>query len=1542
MALPVTSHSAITYGYDSLGRLVQATDDVLNIVITYTYDAGGNLTSVSSGPLSTLAIGDLSSSQGAVGSTLTVYGSGFSTTAANNTVQINGTTATVISATVGHLIVQVPTGATSGPITVQTGSSTVTSAGTFSIVAASGPPVIAAIPGTAAPGTTIQIQGSGFDANSERDKVYVNGLPGTVIGATPSLLSVLLPTTNLGALGVVDGPVTVTTPSGTATSSTNLLISAVTISSASGVGVDGSPVTVTTSPSGYYYAVVFPGVAGQTLALTFSDDSGDASVTVSGPDGTQLAESGGAESSGSLQIPVLSENGNYVAVIYDGAAASDVSLSVFAPVSGSLALNGSPFDASLDVAGQAAQLTFDGTAGELVALQFSNVTLTAATVTVVNPDGSTLEAVPLTSSGLTLFPQLPQSGTYSVQVVPGSTVSGSFTASLSSAASPSLVADRGPVAINGSSMTLPLTLNFEGLVGQYLTLTGTDEAGTDAITPVILNPDGTQLVFGTDFSTCPTCSPALINLGPLPQNGTYSLVFPASSTVGGTLEVALWSPVSVDLDTTSAVTIPNEGQSVAGTFAGTAGQYFSAAFTYGGAALAGTLTVLAPDGSVIATQNTYLTSNPNNTYSNWGAVSVGPLLSSGIYTALLQQGPLGAISGSASFTAAPALQDTLTVGTESSFTLLTGQGLEATFDGTAGQNVTIAVYGGGAVGQLSVLDPTRTSIAVATYTVGQGAVSVPSLPQTGTYTFLAQQEGGSQGPPGSGGLYVLPSSPVTGSLASGSQSNITLGAGQGFSETISGTAGQTLDINLFASGSCGPDELNNCNIPGAGAIAIYGPSGRLIGQDDNYAASCQVSNQDTECAASGSLNVGPLASTGTYTVVFDQTFPTGGLITVAPQLETPIGGAITAGTPETLSLAAGQGIAQSFSGSVGQYPTLSVSESNGAIQTSTVSILDPNGTIIASNTLNANCANGSACSGSTTLNLGPLAYTGNYQLIVQQPTGATGYGAGSLRVTLTDITPGIGVTTSFSDTTAGQAAHFTFSAAANQSLNLALSAMTFTPSANAQFAVQIIDSGGNSVYYNSSAYASTPIEMTLPAFSESGTFTLMITPMASTKVRGTATLTTAVQGVLTVGTPQNLTLKLGQAASLTFDETTTQTLALKVSGVTTNPAGASYEYMVAASNGALVAVGPAAGATTLNLPSLPPDEYTVSVQPDTPIATASMTVELLEGTADTVSVGGSTAVTTNVPGENAYVSFPGTFGQNVSVVITNLTFTPSSVGSMNLQALNSLNTIPNTSCSPPGCVVHLGSLVGTQSYSLTATPQGLATMSFTVNIVPDLIGTLAAGTPFNLSLSQTGQAATLQFPVTALNGGNPSLYIANEAPSPGSASYLLTILPMDNTYHFGAPILQLESPLDGIYPLPHLPVGTYQVIVQPSQPATSSLQLTLEPPINATLPSSGAGVSVSTSVPGQPANLSFQGTSGQSISVDLNSLSFAPSGYLSLSMAAAAPDGTPLGTTSCYVDSGSCDLELGTLTETGAYTVTVTPSASPPVTMSFAANQSSP
>jgi YD repeat-containing protein len=120
-AIAFADPPGVEYGYDELGRLVFVSDQT-GSAATYTYDAVGNLVAISRVDSATLTdpvvITAVLSARGAVGTSVSVFGKGFSDVPSQNAVSFNGGPATVTFATPTRLIVSVPSSAATGTVTV--------------------------------------------------------------------------------------------------------------------------------------------------------------------------------------------------------------------------------------------------------------------------------------------------------------------------------------------------------------------------------------------------------------------------------------------------------------------------------------------------------------------------------------------------------------------------------------------------------------------------------------------------------------------------------------------------------------------------------------------------------------------------------------------------------------------------------------------------------------------------------------------------------------------------------------------------------------------------------------------------------------------------------------------------------------------------------------------------------------------------------------------------------------------------------------------------------------------------------------------------------------------------------------------------------------------------------------------------------------------------------------------------------------------------------------------------------------------------------
>jgi serine protease len=137
----------------------------------------------------------------AVGQGVTITGSNLS---GATRVAFNGTTAVVVSDGISTVVAVVPTGATSGPVTVQTPGGTATSVKSFAPV----PTLTSIAPSSGAIGSSVTLTGTGL-AGAKR--VAFDGHRATVVSDSATAIVVVVPK------HATTGPVSVATPGGSTT-----------------------------------------------------------------------------------------------------------------------------------------------------------------------------------------------------------------------------------------------------------------------------------------------------------------------------------------------------------------------------------------------------------------------------------------------------------------------------------------------------------------------------------------------------------------------------------------------------------------------------------------------------------------------------------------------------------------------------------------------------------------------------------------------------------------------------------------------------------------------------------------------------------------------------------------------------------------------------------------------------------------------------------------------------------------------------------------------------------------------------------------------------------------------------------------------------------------------------------------------------------------------------------------------------------------------------------------------------------------------------
>jgi trimeric autotransporter adhesin len=1041
----------IRYQYDENGRVIQAANHTTGESVAYAYDEVGNILSQIVTPLNTLSVSYFAPASGPVGTEISLTGTGFSTTPAANAVSVNGVAATVVSASESRLTFAVPSGATTGPITVQVSSSSATTSRSFVVSAtANGPQIFSLTPVIGASGATVTIAGANFEIGTKNNRVRFESTSAVITESpTPTTIKVPVPA------GAGSGKVRVSTPRGYALSPMDFIVvpsgySAANVIGTGRVTVDGSPTVVTLPTASRVNIQLFDAAYGDLLSVGVINTSiPSVTLKVYRPDGVLFASGVVTAAGHGLQLPKVSIAGTYTLVVDPGTNTGAISLGVMRPLLLSAAIDGPQVVASLSPAGRRAVVTFTASAGSYANLSLSSVTLANGAVSLIGPDESVLASTTFTTTGKSFAPLLTTTGTYSLLVEPTGSIAGSATVAIVSSASPALVVDGATYNLSLPAST-PVNVTFRGEPGQRLSL-GIVENGSGVIGAnfKVLSPDGTQIA--TKAFTATNCSGglgcmgyagnAVLNLEPLASGGTYTVVAQGTGASAGTLQLTLSTPLSQGLTTNASagIHIGRPGQSLELTFTGDASQYYSLAFIESQGNIPGAdIKVFRPDGTQ---QDSATLVAPLETCGGFGCsgytgstlVNLGPLLGAGTYTVLVSQTKAG--DGALGVTLATPKVQAITANSPVNVTAgLPGQGIRFDFAGTAGQYLSLAQfeegYGSFAGGVVAVFAPDGSLIAgnvfAPTYCpgfgcggfIGDGAAQMGPLPESGEYSAFLIQTAATTGT-----ISATLATPASGTLSIGTPATVSLPLrGQPIQMTFSATVGDLLSV--------GVEEVEAGNIEGA-TITVLRPDGSAV-------ASTEFVPQFSTCGGfgcsgymgTGVLNLGSISATGTYTLLVQQYGgDTGSLrVTLSSPATTslPVGSATSVQAP-----LAGQSMKLQFAGTAGQFFALGFEEeAYGSIQGAEISIVNPQGIEIASGTLSTTYGScgGFGCAGYTgkgLINFGPLQLSGTYAALVRQKAGDTG----TLKFTLSQpaqgsLTPSTPLTVSASQL--GQSIQFSF------------------------------------------------------------------------------------------------------------------------------------------------------------------------------------------------------------------------------------------------------------------------------------------------------------------------------------------------------------------------------------------------------------------------------------------------------------------------------------------------------------------------------------
>ena len=684
----VTPSAGIVYIYDELQRLKSVIDPV-GEAATYTYDAVGNLLSITRNNSSQTSIVDFNPNGSSVGNTVTIYGTGYSATPSQNNVTFNGVAATVVSSTLTQIVTTVPAGATTGPIAVTSPAGGATSVSAFAVSGAStAAPTIASFnPTIGTAGTTVTITGTNFDTTQTNNEVRFSPALATVSTATTTSINTSVP------VGARSGKLSVSTPGGTAISSQDFLVppagsTANDVDFTGRITIGGPALVMPVNTADKVAIALFDGVAGQRFSIkvsnsTFPDGGAfttSASLTILKPDGFQFGASygwhspngslyqAGTTSPNFLDVQTLPMTGTYMLILDpSGSYTGQATITMYdipPDLQGPIVPGGAPVNVVTTIPGQNGSLTFTGSLDQLISVKISNSTYPdlgsfteSARVNLIKPDGSLLAAEAWHSANGVLYQagttsdnfldtvKLPVSGTYTLQVDPNWTHTGQATITLYDVPAE----NQGTITPGGSAVSVATPvpgqtarLTFTGTASQLVSVladnsTYPDLGGfTTSATLLLLKPDGSQL----STMSWHSASGGLLDDQLLPVSGTYTLRIDPNWTHTGQVQITLNEITPIDQGTLSPFDPPVTASTTAAyqvaslTFAGTQGDQLSLQMA-NVTVSSSTVTVLKPDGTV-------LTSTSVGT--SGGVLFMNGLPVSGTYSILMN--PTGTNTGS--------------------------------------------------------------------------------------------------------------------------------------------------------------------------------------------------------------------------------------------------------------------------------------------------------------------------------------------------------------------------------------------------------------------------------------------------------------------------------------------------------------------------------------------------------------------------------------------------------------------------------------------------------------------------------------------------------------------------------------------------------------------------------------------------------------------------------------------------------------------------------------------------------------------------------
>ena len=516
-----------------------------------------------------------------------------------------------------------------------------------------------------------------------------------------------------------------------------------------------APTDVTLTRAGQDGRYTFTATAGDSMAIDLSGiapqpQSQNFVVAVLKPDGVALSSCTATPPGGAYcELGSLAASGTYTVTV-DPAFAAYGSAKLTLKQGATLLTDAAASSFTAVSASEAGRFRFSATAGQNLTVGITGLTYVGSSssptyLAIYRPDrtqvGSSIACYATAAAGCKVsVANLPQSGLYSVALLPppgikisaNATLSAELTGTLTAGAAQSVTAGRA--GQNGR-------YTFSGTSGDSTALKLMAVATTPSAQTLNLflyRPDGAYM---GSTSVSGTATAGILNLPSLPSTGTYTVVLDPSVAATWQAQVMLDPGPLLAVDgATVTLATSVAGEPLRYRVTGTAGQRLEVGISGLAYAVSSanstTFNLYRPDGTSIAGLGCVT--------SGAGAceTAIASLPSTGTYSIVLVPPGQSSITAGTLAVSTP-VTGWIAVGGGSQTVDITrpGQTARITFSGTSGQLLRLswasAVVSGGSSVAVSVLKPDGTTLGSGSFiNAATGYLDIASLPSAGTYTVV--------------------------------------------------------------------------------------------------------------------------------------------------------------------------------------------------------------------------------------------------------------------------------------------------------------------------------------------------------------------------------------------------------------------------------------------------------------------------------------------------------------------------------------------------------------------------------------------------------------------------------------------------------------------------------------------------------------------------------------------------------------------------------------------------------------------------------------